>query len=90
MNALATARAHLAKAREFLDAADVELSGELYNAATSNAVLAGINAKDAGTGRARSPTPAGCFDRPLYPPVAPLPVHTAAIRPRHGACAPSF
>lgn len=47
MNALATAKQHLGKAREFLDAAEVELSGELYNAATSNAVLAGINAKDA-------------------------------------------
>jgi hypothetical protein len=44
---LETARAHLAKAHEFLVAAEVELSGELYNAATSNAVLAGINAKDA-------------------------------------------
>ncbi|MFI2754433.1 HEPN domain-containing protein [Cellulomonas sp. P22] len=47
MSALTDARAHLAKAREFLDAADVELSGELYTAATSSSVLAGINAKDA-------------------------------------------
>ena len=38
---------HLRKAREFLEAADVELSGGLYSAAASSAVLAGINAKDA-------------------------------------------
>lgn len=47
MQPLQAARAHLAKAREFLEAADVELSGELYNGATSSAVIAGINAKDA-------------------------------------------
>lgn len=47
MQPLATARAHLRKARQFLEAADVELSGELYDAAASSAVLAGINAKDA-------------------------------------------
>jgi hypothetical protein len=47
MTALTDARAHLAKAREFLEAADVELSGALYSAATSSSVLAGINAKDA-------------------------------------------
>ena len=47
MSALTTAKAHLAKAKEFLTAADVELSCELYTAATSSAVLAGINAKDA-------------------------------------------
>ncbi|GIG35902.1 DNA-binding protein [Cellulomonas pakistanensis] len=46
MTALSDARAHLAKAREFLEAAEVELSGELYTAAASSAVLAGINAKD--------------------------------------------
>jgi hypothetical protein len=47
MQPLEAARDHLAKAREFLTAADVELSGGLYSVATSNAVLAGINAKDA-------------------------------------------
>lgn len=47
MQPLEAARAHLRKARQFLDAADVELSGELYDAAASSAVLAGINAKDA-------------------------------------------
>ncbi|NYD86373.1 HEPN domain-containing protein [Cellulomonas oligotrophica] len=38
---------HLSKAREFLDAADLELHMELHTAAASSAVLAGINAKDA-------------------------------------------
>lgn len=41
------ARAHLAKAREFLDAAQLELDADLFTAAASSAVLAGINAKDA-------------------------------------------
>lgn len=47
MEPLAAARHHLAKSREFLTAAEVELAGELYSAAASSAVLAGINAKDA-------------------------------------------
>lgn len=47
MTALTDARSHLAKARECLEAADVELSGALHTAATSSSVLAGINAKDA-------------------------------------------
>ena len=47
MTALDTARAHLDKAREFLQAAELVLDLELYNAAASNAVIAGINAKDA-------------------------------------------
>ena len=47
MNALAAARLHLGKAREFLDAADLEHERKLFNAATSNAVLSGINSKDA-------------------------------------------
>jgi hypothetical protein len=47
VTALTDARSHLAKARELLEAADVELSGALYTAATSSSVLAGINAKDA-------------------------------------------
>lgn len=38
---------HLAKAEEFLDAARANLVAGHLNAATSNAVLAGINAKDA-------------------------------------------
>lgn len=41
------AQAHLAKAREFLDAAELELAADLFTAAGSSAVLAGINAKDA-------------------------------------------
>ena len=48
MNApLRDARAPLDKAREFLSAAEIELDGEWYNAATSSAVLSGINSKDA-------------------------------------------
>ena len=47
MTPLQEASAHLAKAREFLEAADVELAGSLYSASTSSSVLAGINAKDA-------------------------------------------
>lgn len=47
MTALSDAKAHLAKAREFLDAAEVNLDLELFNAATSNAVTSGINSKDA-------------------------------------------
>ena len=47
MTALDDARAHLSKAREFLDAAELDLEVELYNAAASNAVTSGINAKDA-------------------------------------------
>lgn len=46
MTAAADARAHLMKAREFLEAAEVELAGALYTASTSSSVLAGINAKD--------------------------------------------
>ncbi len=41
------ARSHLNKAREFLHAAGLELEHELYTAAASSAVLAGISAKDA-------------------------------------------
>jgi uncharacterized protein (UPF0332 family) len=47
MTALADARVHLRKAREFLDAAELNLDHELFNAATSSAVTSGINAKDA-------------------------------------------
>lgn len=47
MSALDDARAHLAKANEFLEAAGFDLDLDLFSAATSNAVLAGINAKDA-------------------------------------------
>jgi hypothetical protein len=41
------ARAHLAKAQEFLDAARAAVDANWYNAAASSVVLAGINAKDA-------------------------------------------
>ncbi len=44
---LQDAQAHLAKAREFLTAAESAASQDLYNAATSNAVVSGINSKDA-------------------------------------------
>jgi uncharacterized protein (UPF0332 family) len=47
VTALSDARAHLRKAREFLEAAELNLDFELYNAATSSAVTSGINAKDA-------------------------------------------
>lgn len=47
MTALSDARAHLRKAREFLDAAELSLDCDLYNAATSSAVTSGINSKDA-------------------------------------------
>ena len=42
-----SARAHLAKAREFLDAAELTLELGMHNAAASNAVTSGINVKDA-------------------------------------------
>jgi uncharacterized protein (UPF0332 family) len=41
------ARAHLAKAREFLEAAELTNDLALYSAAASNAVTSGINFKDA-------------------------------------------
>lgn len=47
MRALEDARAHLAKAKEFLEAAELSLDAELFNAATSDAVVSGINSKDA-------------------------------------------
>jgi uncharacterized protein (UPF0332 family) len=47
VSGLAEARAHLAKAREFLDAAELSLEVDLYNAATSNSAISGINSKDA-------------------------------------------
>lgn len=47
MSALVEARWHLAKAREFLSAAELNLEVGLCNAAASNAVISGINAKDA-------------------------------------------
>lgn len=39
--------AHMAKAREFLEAAELGLEAGYPNSAASNAVTAGINAKDA-------------------------------------------
>lgn len=47
MGALEQARAHLVKAREFLEAAELTLDADLYDAAASASVSAGINAKDA-------------------------------------------
>jgi len=47
MTALDEARAHLTKAREFLEAAELTNDLELFNAAASNAVTLGINSKDA-------------------------------------------
>ena len=47
MSALSDARAHLAKAREFLTAAELNLDLEFFNVAASNAVISGINSKDA-------------------------------------------
>lgn len=47
MTAISDARAHLRKAREFLDAAEVSLDHDLFNATTSSAVTSGINSKDA-------------------------------------------
>ena len=47
MNPLQTARRHLDKARELLDAAEVSLDLDMFNAAVSNAVVSAINSKDA-------------------------------------------
>lgn len=47
MGPLAQALAHLRKAEEFLQAAEFSADLELYNAATSDAVVSGINSKDA-------------------------------------------
>ncbi|MGK2948642.1 MAG: HEPN domain-containing protein [Acidimicrobiales bacterium] len=47
MSARSDARAHLRKAREFLDAAELNLANGHANAAASSAVTSGINAKDA-------------------------------------------
>jgi uncharacterized protein (UPF0332 family) len=47
MTVLEDAKIHVIRAREFLDAADVDRSHELYNVAISNAVISGINSKDA-------------------------------------------
>ncbi len=47
MSTLHDARAHQAKAREFLDAGRCSFDLKLFNAATSVAVISGINSKDA-------------------------------------------
>ena len=47
MTAPEEARLHLAKAREFLDAAEASRDLGLDNAATSDAVISAINSKDA-------------------------------------------
>ena len=41
------AQLHLAKAREFLEAAEASRDRKLYNAATSDAIISAINSKDA-------------------------------------------
>ena len=41
------AQLHISKAREFLEAAEANRDLELYNAATSDAVICAINCKDA-------------------------------------------
>lgn len=47
MTALQAAKEHLAKAREFLQVAELSHDLDMYNAAASNAVTSGINSKDA-------------------------------------------
>jgi len=47
VSARTEARAHLRKSAEFLTAAELAVDLELFNAAASNAVTSGINAKDA-------------------------------------------
>lgn len=47
MTALEDARSHLAKASEFLEAARFSTDLGRHNAAASNAVISGINSKDA-------------------------------------------
>lgn len=47
MSALTDATSHLSKAQEYLDAAQLLLELDLFNAAASSAVTSGINAKDA-------------------------------------------
>ncbi len=47
MSAASDAQAHLSKAREFLQAAQFNQELGLHSPATSDAVLAGVNAKDA-------------------------------------------
>jgi hypothetical protein len=47
LTALEEARLHLAKAREFLDAAEASRDLGLTNAVTSDAVIAAISSKDA-------------------------------------------
>ena len=47
MTALQAAKEHLAKAREFLEVAELSHDLDLYNAAASNAVTSGLNCKDA-------------------------------------------
>jgi uncharacterized protein (UPF0332 family) len=47
MGALEDAKNHLKKAREFLEAAQATCDLNMYDAATSSAVISGINSKDA-------------------------------------------
>lgn len=47
LTALSDARAHLRKARQFFESANLSHDFELYDAAASSAVVSGINSKDA-------------------------------------------
>lgn len=47
MSSVDDARAHLAKAREFLEAAQLSHDLDLHNAAAANAVTSAVNSKDA-------------------------------------------
>lgn len=47
MTPIRIAKAHLAKAQEFLDAAEILLNLDMFNAAISSAALSGISSKDA-------------------------------------------
>ncbi len=47
MTSIQIARAHFAKAQEFLDAAEMLLDLDMLNVAISSAALSGINSKDA-------------------------------------------
>jgi hypothetical protein len=47
MTVFEEAQLHLAKAREFLEAAEASRERKLYNAATSDSIISAINSKDA-------------------------------------------
>jgi uncharacterized protein (UPF0332 family) len=47
VSALSNARAHLRKARQFVESANLSYDHELYDAAASSAAVSGVNSKDA-------------------------------------------